>query len=94
MLEDIISGEDDPEHLASLALGHLRVKIPQLRLGLGPRPERQSRECFPGNFHRFVHTATEKRSRENQRKRGLVKLDTFPQLGVHCTYIGCLVYVH
>jgi len=28
MLEDIISGEDDPERLASLALGHLRVKIP------------------------------------------------------------------
>src|SRR5260370_37344151 len=34
MLEDIISGEDDPAHLASLALGHLRVKIPQLRLAL------------------------------------------------------------
>jgi len=34
MLEDIITGEDDPEHLASLALGHLRVKIPQLRLAL------------------------------------------------------------
>ena len=34
MLEDIISGEDNPEHLASLALGHLRVKIPQLRLAL------------------------------------------------------------
>jgi transposase len=34
MLEDIICGEDDPEHLASLALGHLRVKIPQLRLAL------------------------------------------------------------
>jgi hypothetical protein len=34
MLEDIISGEDAPEHLASLALGHLRVKIPQLRLAL------------------------------------------------------------
>ena len=30
MLEDIITGEDDPERLASLALGHLRVKIPQL----------------------------------------------------------------
>jgi transposase len=30
MLEDIITGEDNPEHLASLALGHLRVKIPQL----------------------------------------------------------------
>jgi len=29
MLEDIIPGEDDPEHLASLALGHRRVKIPQ-----------------------------------------------------------------
>jgi len=34
MLEDIIAGEDDPEHLASLALGHLRVKIPQLRVAL------------------------------------------------------------
>ena len=34
MLEDIITGQDDPEHLASLALGHLRVKIPQLRLAL------------------------------------------------------------
>jgi hypothetical protein len=34
MLEDIIAGQDDPEHLASLALGHLRVKIPQLRLAL------------------------------------------------------------
>lgn len=34
MLEDIISGEDDPEHLACPALGHLRVKIPQLRLAL------------------------------------------------------------
>jgi transposase len=34
MLEDIITGEDDPEHLAALALGHLRVKIPQLRLAL------------------------------------------------------------
>jgi transposase len=34
MLEDIITGEDNPEHLASHALGHLRVKIPQLRLAL------------------------------------------------------------
>src|SRR5580700_7959125 len=34
MLEAIITGEDNPEHLASLALGHLRVKIPQLRLAL------------------------------------------------------------
>ena len=34
MREDIITGEDNPEHLASHALGHLRVKIPQLRLAL------------------------------------------------------------
>jgi transposase len=34
MLEEIIAGQDDPEHLASLALGHLRAKIPQLRLAL------------------------------------------------------------
>ena len=34
MLEGMITGEDDPEHLASLALGHLRVKIPQLKLAL------------------------------------------------------------
>jgi hypothetical protein len=31
MLEDIITGEDNPEHLASLALGHLppTIKIKQ-----------------------------------------------------------------
>ena len=34
MLENIITGEDAPERLASLALSHLRVKIPQLRLAL------------------------------------------------------------
>jgi transposase len=34
MLEDVIIEKDDPEHLASLALGHLRVKIPQLKLAL------------------------------------------------------------
>jgi len=37
MLEDIIVGEDNPDHLASLARGHLRVKIPQLRLALAGR---------------------------------------------------------
>jgi transposase len=42
-LEDIISGEDDPEHLASLALGHLRVKIPQLRLALAEKIRSQHR---------------------------------------------------
>jgi transposase len=34
MLEEIIAGQDDPQHLASLALGHLRAKTPQLRLAL------------------------------------------------------------
>lgn len=37
MLEAIITGEDDPEQLAALALGHLRAKIPQLRLALAGR---------------------------------------------------------
>src|SRR5271156_6684930 len=34
MLEEIIAGQDDPAYLASLALGHLRAKTPQLRLAL------------------------------------------------------------
>ena len=37
MLEEIIRGNDDPDHLASLALGHLRVKIPQLRRAMEGR---------------------------------------------------------
>jgi hypothetical protein len=43
MLEDIIAGED-PEHLASLALGYLRIKIPQLRLALEGKI--RSHHCF------------------------------------------------
>ncbi len=34
MLDALIAVEDDAEKLASLALGHLRVKIPQLRPAL------------------------------------------------------------
>jgi len=34
MLAAMVRGEDDPEQLASLALAHLRVNIPQLRLAL------------------------------------------------------------
>ena len=34
MLEEIIAGQNDPEHLASLALGHLGAKTPQLRVAL------------------------------------------------------------
>jgi len=46
MLEDIINGEDDREHLASLARGHLRAKIPQLRLALEER-------SFPSSLFYF-----------------------------------------
>lgn len=34
MLDALVLGEDNPEKLAELALGHLRAKIPQLRLAL------------------------------------------------------------
>ena len=34
MLEEIIAGQNDPEYLASLALGYLRAKTPQLRLAV------------------------------------------------------------
>jgi transposase len=34
MLEEIVAGQDDPEYLASLALGHFRAKTPQLRVAL------------------------------------------------------------
>jgi transposase len=34
MLDALILGEDNPEKLAELALGHLRAKIPQLQLAL------------------------------------------------------------
>ena len=30
MLEETVAGQDDPEYLAFLALGHLRAKTPQL----------------------------------------------------------------
>jgi transposase len=44
MLEEIIAGHHDPEHLASLALGHLRAKLPQLRLALEGKI--RSHHCF------------------------------------------------
>jgi transposase len=34
MLDALVAGEDNPEKLANLALGHLRAKIPQLRPAL------------------------------------------------------------
>ena len=37
MPEEIIAGQNDPEYLASLALGHLRAKTPQLKLALEGR---------------------------------------------------------
>jgi transposase len=37
MLDAIIDGEESPERLADLALGHLRLKIPQLQAALAGR---------------------------------------------------------
>ena len=34
MLDALVAGQIDPEQLADLALGHLRAKIPPLRLAL------------------------------------------------------------
>ncbi|MGA8618683.1 MAG: IS110 family transposase, partial [Candidatus Sulfotelmatobacter sp.] len=53
MLVDIINGEDSPEHLASLALGHLRVKIPQLRLALARR-----KDSFPSSLSASAFTGS------------------------------------
>src|ERR1700694_1050406 len=46
MLEEIIAGQKDPEHLASLALGHLRAKNPG-RSGLSRRYSDPSRGTHP-----------------------------------------------
>lgn len=34
MLETIIGGEESPKRMADLALGHLRLKLPQLQTAL------------------------------------------------------------
>ena len=51
MLEDIITGEDNPEHLASLALGRLRVKIPITTCSRrkDPFPSSLSASAFTGS---------------------------------------------
>jgi hypothetical protein len=50
MLEDIITGEDNPEHLASLALGRLRMKIPITTCSRrkDPSPSSLSASAFTG----------------------------------------------
>ena len=45
MLDALVAGQVNPEQLADLALGHLRSKIPQLRLALEERFENTIASC-------------------------------------------------
>jgi hypothetical protein len=58
MLEDIIAGEDNPEQLASLALGHLRVKIPITTCSRrkDPFPSSLSASAFTGSNYSLWNT--------------------------------------
>jgi transposase len=47
MLEEIIAGQNDPDYLASLALAHLRDKIPGLKLALEGRNRPHHRFLLP-----------------------------------------------
>jgi transposase len=68
MLEDVIIGEDNPEHLASRALGHLRVKIPQLRLALEGKIRTPS--SFPASAVTGSNTVCRTRNCVARRKPG------------------------
>lgn len=56
MLDAIVAGEIDPERLADMALGHLRAKIPQLRLALEGRVREHHRFLLKRLLHqlRFI----------------------------------------
>jgi len=56
MLDAIVGGEIDPERLADMALGHLRAKIPQLRLALEGRVREHHRFLLKRLLHqlRFI----------------------------------------
>jgi transposase len=56
MLDAIVGGEIDPEQLADMALGHLRAKIPQLRLALEGRVREHHRFLLKRLLHqlRFI----------------------------------------
>jgi transposase len=56
MLDAIVAGEIDPERLADMALGHLRAKIPQLRLALEGKVREHHRFLLKRLLHqlRFI----------------------------------------
>jgi transposase len=56
MLDALVAGQIDPEQLADLALGHLRAKIPQLRLALEGKIREQHRFLLERLLHqlRFI----------------------------------------
>jgi transposase len=53
MLEAIIAGQDDPEQLTALALGHLRAKAPQLRLALAGKIREHHRFLLKRLLHQI-----------------------------------------
>jgi transposase len=58
MLDAIVAGQVDPEQLAELALGHLRSKIPQLRLALEGKIREHHRFLLKRLLHqlRFIES--------------------------------------
>jgi transposase len=58
ILDAVVTGQTDPEQLADLALGHLRAKIPQLKLALNGKIREHHRFLLKRLMHqlRFVET--------------------------------------
>jgi transposase len=58
MLDALVAGQIDPEQLADLALGHLRSKIPQLRLALEGKIREHHRFLLKRLLHqlRFIES--------------------------------------
>lgn len=58
MLDALVAGQMDPEQLADLALGHLRSKIPQLRLALEGKIREHHRFLLKRLLHqlRFIES--------------------------------------
>jgi transposase len=58
MLDALVAGQIDPEQLADLALGHLRAKIPQLRLALEGKIREHHRFLLKRLLHqlRFIES--------------------------------------
>jgi transposase len=88
MLQAIIAGEDDPEQLASLALGHLRAKVPQLRLALAGKIREHHRFLLERLLHQidsfereidFVDEHLEKIGRQHpELADAVIRWDTIP----------------